>query len=153
MAQKKLSLTQKKMLEHFLSLLPEDEETHLDLPTLVRLIRKRLHMTQKNLADRIGVPQSFISKVESGQVEPTLKTLKKIFNGFFCDFVILPVPKCSFDELLEKQAERAALKHVEYVKGTMSLEKQLPDEEFIKELVKEEKDRYLYTGSSKIWEA
>ena len=43
--------------------------------------RAEQRLTQKDLADRIGVKQSNISRFESGNYNPSLDFLKKIANG------------------------------------------------------------------------
>ena len=42
-------------------------------------IRKKLGMTQTELANRAGVSQSLIAKIESGRIDPTYTKTKKIF--------------------------------------------------------------------------
>ena len=154
MREKKLTLTQKKLLDmiaEYAKALPA-ELKQLPVSTLVKLLRKRLHMTQADLAHRAKVPQSFISKIESGREKPKLATLEKLFSALFCDCVLIPIPIASFDEILNKQALKAARSRLEYVLGTMSLEKQLPGKEIADELVKTELERLLQSGSSEIWQ-
>jgi len=43
--------------------------------------RSELKLTQKELADRIGVKQSNISRLESGSYNPSLSFLKKVAKG------------------------------------------------------------------------
>ena len=43
--------------------------------------REEQNLSQRQLADRIGVTQSDISKIESGEANPTLETLKKLAKG------------------------------------------------------------------------
>ncbi len=45
----------------------------------VKKIRKKLGMTQTELANRSGVSQSLIAKIESGRIDPTFTKTKKIF--------------------------------------------------------------------------
>ncbi len=45
----------------------------------VNKIRKKLGMTQSELARRAGVSQSLIAKIESGRIDPTYTKTKKIF--------------------------------------------------------------------------
>ncbi len=48
--------------------------------TDIKIIRKRLNMTQTDLAKRAGVSQSLIAKIESGKIDPTFTNAKKIFE-------------------------------------------------------------------------
>lgn len=43
--------------------------------------RSELNLTQKELAERIGIKQSNISRLESGNYNPSLDFLKKIAQG------------------------------------------------------------------------
>ncbi|MBI2657685.1 CBS domain-containing protein [Candidatus Woesearchaeota archaeon] len=45
----------------------------------VKKIRKKLGMTQTELAGRAGVSQSLIAKIESGRIDPTYTKTRKIF--------------------------------------------------------------------------
>jgi len=43
--------------------------------------RSELNITQKELAERVGIKQSNISRLESGNYNPSLDFLKKIAQG------------------------------------------------------------------------
>lgn len=43
--------------------------------------RKRCNMTQKELSERTGIAQSDISKIETGNANPALSTLKRLAEG------------------------------------------------------------------------
>lgn len=45
----------------------------------IKKIRKKLGLTQTELANRAGVSQSLIAKIESGNIDPTYTKTKKIF--------------------------------------------------------------------------
>jgi DNA-binding XRE family transcriptional regulator len=44
-------------------------------------VRAEQNLTQKELADKIGIRQSNISRLESGNYNPSLEFLKKIADG------------------------------------------------------------------------
>ncbi len=46
----------------------------------VRLIRKKLDLTQEDLAKRFGVSQSLIAKLETGRIEPSFSKGKHILD-------------------------------------------------------------------------
>ena len=54
----------------------------MDLPDikLIRIMRKQLDWTQKDLADASGVTQSMINKIEKGTKLPSFETAIKIFQ-------------------------------------------------------------------------
>ena len=45
---------------------------------LMRTLRKEKKLSQEELADKVGIGQSFISKIEKGHLEPSLSTLGRI---------------------------------------------------------------------------
>ena len=59
---------------------PEIEEYDIDAEVrdLVISTRSAANLTQKQLAQRSGVSQSNISKIENGNYHPSLSTLKRI---------------------------------------------------------------------------
>jgi predicted transcriptional regulator len=54
------------------------------LPSIeeIKKRRKMLGLSQKGLAERIGVSQSLIAKIESGKVKPSYEVVKKVFELF-----------------------------------------------------------------------
>lgn len=47
----------------------------------IKKIRKKIGMTQAQLANRAGVSQSLVAKIESGRIDPTYTKTKKIFTA------------------------------------------------------------------------
>lgn len=62
---------------------PEMEEYDIDAEVrdLVISARNAANLTQKQLAQRSGVSQSNISKIENGNYHPSLSTLKRIADA------------------------------------------------------------------------
>lgn len=54
----------------------------LPTPEDIKRIRHELSLTQHELASRAGVSQPLIARIEAGDVDPRLSTLRKIFNAF-----------------------------------------------------------------------
>lgn len=54
------------------------------LPELskIREIRKKINLSQRELASKAGVSQSLIAKIESGSIDPSFIKVKQIFNAF-----------------------------------------------------------------------
>jgi len=46
--------------------------------TQLKKIRKQLNLTQNQLAQKIGISQSMVAKIESGRLDPTYSYVKKI---------------------------------------------------------------------------
>lgn len=55
--------------------------------------RKSSHMTQKELAERTGIDQADISKIETGNANPALSTLKRLADGMDMVLKLEFVPK------------------------------------------------------------
>lgn len=47
-------------------------------PIDVRLARKETGLTQGDLADKAGISQPMLSRIEGGDVDPTLSTLRDL---------------------------------------------------------------------------
>lgn len=109
-------------------------------------------MTQNQLAKRVGLPQSYIAKIESGATKPTIETLEKILRGLRCSLAFLLIPEIDPDAWLEQQALAVAQKRVNYVAGTMALEAQRPKQEALREMIEEEKNKLLNSKTPKIWD-
>ncbi len=123
----------------------------LSIGVLIKLIRKQLGMPQQVLSKRSGVPQSTISRIEQGQRDTSILTLQKILSGIACDLVIAPLLTKSIDTLKKEQAKKIATKQISYLKGTMNLEKQEPDPNFMEELLKQEEERLLQGPNADLW--
>jgi len=119
---------------------------------MIRLLRRTLRMTQTQLAKRAKLPQSHIATIEGGKVDIQLSTLRRIFRALFCEMVLLPKPEKVLDSIVADRVKETARRKVSRVMGTMALEKQLPDNKLVQDLVRKEEDKLRTSGSSEIWE-
>ncbi len=119
---------------------------------LIPLIRRQLGMSQRTLAARASIQQSSIARIETEQLDPNVSTLKKIVDAMGCDLVIAIVPKTDLDTFKKTQAKLKAEKKISYLHGTMSLEKQSPNQKLLKELFDEEVRKLLDAPSSNLWD-
>lgn len=53
----------------------------MDARTLLRTERHRMGLTQRQLAERTGVPQSTIARIEAGRTDPRASTLNTLLIG------------------------------------------------------------------------
>ncbi len=56
-------------------------EPEYEIIRQIIIARNELNITQKELADRTGIKQSNISRLEKGTYNPSLKSLKKVAKG------------------------------------------------------------------------
>ena len=56
-------------------------------------LRREKGMTQKELAERTGIDQADISKLENGTRNPSLKLLKRLADGMGMDLKLVFTPK------------------------------------------------------------
>ena len=60
----------------------------LEIAYQILQLRKKKKMSQKELAKKIGMKQSNIARMETGQQNFTTKTLQRIASAFNCDLKI-----------------------------------------------------------------
>lgn len=74
--------------------LAKDFEEVEELSNIVGTMIKQRHeldISQRELAELCGIPQSSIARIESGKTSPNLSTLLKIFNKLGLKFSIAPI--------------------------------------------------------------
>jgi predicted DNA-binding mobile mystery protein A len=110
----------------------------------IKLMREALGMTSKQLAKRVGIDQSRITRLENAETAGDLKlsSLKKIAESMDMHFVYGFVPKIPLEEMVQAQARKIAGKRIKHVNHTMLLEDQ--------ELSEEEKAKALSDLTEKI---
>ncbi len=57
---------------------PDNTEAGLQVATQVREMRRAHHLSQRQLAGRMQVPRTYISKIENGKAIPTLGSLERL---------------------------------------------------------------------------
>lgn len=68
--------------------LMEIEEDKLDVALKLAELRKSAGLTQKQLAQKIGKPQSTISRVETGEMNPSIELVIELAQGLDKKLVI-----------------------------------------------------------------
>jgi len=118
----------------------------------IRDLRKRLHMSQKQLAQRAKMTQPKLSEIESGKAKVTVETLRRVFQALFCEALILPLAFENIDLIVRKQAILAAKKKLRSLMGSMALEDQLPSGHYLEKKIEEVADELVRSGSIEIWD-
>src|SRR5688500_1592039 len=80
----------------------------------IKLIRKALGMSTRQLAERAGIDQSRVAKLEKAEVEGnlTLSSLKKIAEGLNMRLVYAFVPEEGLEKMVTDQATKIAMNRV-----------------------------------------
>jgi predicted transcriptional regulator len=61
-----------------------------DAARLLRHARKRAGLTQRALAAKAGVPQSYIARIESSRTDPTVSSLSRLLRA--CETTLEALP-------------------------------------------------------------
>jgi transcriptional regulator with XRE-family HTH domain len=64
---------------------PSNTDAGLRVANQVKEIRKARHLSQRQLASRMQVPRTYISKIENGKAIPTLGSLERLANALEVD--------------------------------------------------------------------
>lgn len=59
------------------------------LPDTLRAMRKNRKLTLKRVAEHTGLSLSFLSDIERGRTEPSIKTLRKLSAYYQCSIVLV----------------------------------------------------------------
>ena len=62
----------------------EDIQPEMDIIRAIVKARKEQQITQAELAARTGIAQADIRKLENGNANPSIKTLKRLASGLGC---------------------------------------------------------------------
>ena len=92
----------------------------------IRAIRNALGMTASQLANKLGVAQQAVARIEKDELSGsvTIKTMRRVAEGLDCVFVYGFVPHSSLQSTVREQAQKYATKKINYASQTMTLEKQ-----------------------------
>ncbi|SHG81462.1 mobile mystery protein A [Fibrobacter sp. UWCM] len=115
----------------------------------ISAVRQALGMTAKQLAERVGLSQPRIAKMELNENNLKISTMKKIAEGLDCDFVYGFVPKCSLQETIKRQARKKAEAILSSVNTNMALEDQLADDPHI---LMDMADEMIAKNIRRIWD-
>jgi transcriptional regulator with XRE-family HTH domain len=74
--------------------------------TLLLLARQQAGLSQRELAERAGVAQSEIARIESGNREPSIPTIQRILAGAGLEVRFRLMPLDDHDEVLRARDQR-----------------------------------------------
>lgn len=82
------------------NLTPEEQQKpELQIARALVEARQKKHVTQQQLAERTGIAQADISRLENGNSNPTLRTLQRLADG------LEMVVQVGFDELSDDEED------------------------------------------------
>jgi len=114
--------------------------------------REALGMTQAQLAKRLQVGQSVISRIEENAASSSLKTIIKIATVLECDFLGALVSRHSVEEKVRRQAEKVAKKVISRTYANMAMEKQAPSGEAYSNQLKQLIEELSDNPGPELWE-
>jgi transcriptional regulator with XRE-family HTH domain len=88
-------------IDHIEGMTPRVPQIPTVAGSLVRLARLKAGLTQRQLADRLGVTQPVVAADESGRRQPTVPTLMRIVSAAGFDLRLRLDPHEDHDEVLE----------------------------------------------------
>ena len=68
---------------------PPAQDGHIQVATAVRDLRHVRNLSQRQLAARMNVPRTYISKIENGKAMPTLSSLQRLATALQVDISVL----------------------------------------------------------------
>lgn len=68
---------------------PPAGDEGINVARAVRDIRASRSLSQRQLAERMGVPRTYISKIENGKAIPTLSSLERLADALAVDMCVL----------------------------------------------------------------
>ncbi len=120
----------------------------------IRSIRTALGMSATQLAKRMGVTPQTIKDYEDAEEAGTITvaTLKKIAEVLECEPHVLLLPRESLEDIIHKQALKAATKIVNHADTQMKLEAQGTGKGFKKKQIQELAEEIARNMSRELWE-
>jgi|GEM_PF-807155 len=116
----------------------------------IRILRTYLRMSQMELAQRSGVPQPHLVRIESGKTDPRVSTLKKIYEALSCHLSLEPVAMKPLEGLLRGRARSVVLERLKQSAGTMALEGQAPEPDLFRYVLETKTDELLNSGRKRL---
>lgn len=119
----------------------------------IKNIRESLDMTTYDLADRAGLNQSRISRIEAAEVKGKIKlsTLEKIADALGMKFVYAFIPKQDLETMVREQAKKIARERMNRVNHSMKLENQELDEKDRQKALNDLTDKIMVEEPTKFW--
>jgi transcriptional regulator with XRE-family HTH domain len=136
------------LLEQVPSWIKDYPEFH----TQIKMYRKLLGMTQKQLAKKANTTHETISRIEHGLAKPNLALLENIATALESQPHILLLPKQNLTKLLEQKAQRKAQELVALTHSNSAIEGQSPSNKALSQEIAKTKKNLLENKRHLLWE-
>jgi predicted DNA-binding mobile mystery protein A len=117
----------------------------------IYMMRSALGMTQEQLAKRVRSSQRAVVRLEKGEVDPQLSTLKRIAESLNCELLVRFVPKTDLEKILREKAKVKAQALVKMSVASSNIELQKPSEKTIQLEIKRITEEILGKKRSSLW--
>jgi len=95
---------------------PEPRGGHLQVALSIRSLRQRANLSQRQLALRMKVPRTYVSKIENEKATPTLSSLERLANALEVSVPELLSGGCSRErEIRDLMADEFIAELVPYI--------------------------------------
>ncbi len=120
----------------------------------LKVIREALGMTVEQVAERLEVTKSMVSKYERAELDETitLATLRRVASALDAELMYTVLPRKSIEELRRERALTAARRRVQSVHQSMALEDQAVSAEERERQIAELADELLKERPRIIWD-
>ncbi len=115
-------------------------------------IRISLGMTQKQLAEKINIKQSEVSRIEKNAEVSSLVNIQRYAQALGLDFQGVFTSERTLEEIIKDQAEKKAKKILERTFSNMAMEKQAPQDEAYRFQFNKLVEEFISNPNSGLWE-
>jgi len=150
----KMNISANKQLSDYLKSISNFKEVSLPKKGWVRAIRDGLHMSRRQLANRLGLSTSRIQRLEQDEVSGavTIKTLRRTAEAMDCEFVYAIIPRNSLEYIINTQAHKKALQYLQKTNHTMYLEDQSVNDESYQRIWDSLSHQIITKSSRTLWD-
>lgn len=94
-----------------------EEAAKLELASLIYKARKKMNLTQTEMAGRLGISQPYIARIEAGEANPTISSIGRILATLNFSFSAELKP-LDDDSVQDKNAVEEQRRHQSLVRAT-----------------------------------
>lgn len=149
-------ITQRAVIEKKLRPWTPLRADHVPRSGWIKAVRGALGMNTRQLAERVGVEQSSITRIEERELlgNVTLETLGRAAKAMNCKLIYAIVPDDGYgdlDAIIDERARAVAQQLVRRAEHSMRLEKQGAEEDELGQEVESLANELKSTADSRIW--